>query len=240
MFDFLTLFRPRPPQAAPVVAAVAAPPSPVSTSSIPLDAMTFVEAEEDGSPAYYLKTESHWSWPGGASGPTIGVGYDCGYVTRQEAINDWSGIVDTPTLAAILLGVGLKGAEAQSFVAAHRNDITITWVKAVAEFTSHEVPKWLTRCRAALPNFDLLPGECQGAIFSLSYNRGTGGYDDPSQRDVEMREIKAAMIAKNFAAIPPLIESMRRLWPQGGDLWNRRMHEAQLFRKGLNLPASTS
>ena len=102
---------PAPPPPPPPASAVAAPaPSPVSPSSIPEEALTFVEVEEDGSPAYYTKVESHWDWPGGISGPTIGVGYDMGYVTKIEAIADWTGIVDDGTLAKILQGVGLQGS----------------------------------------------------------------------------------------------------------------------------------
>ena len=236
MFDFFSLFRPR-PAPAPVSLPVAAAPKTIAQPAggvIPADAMTFVEDEEDGSPAYYLKTEQNWSWPGGVSGPTCAVGYDCGYVTEAELRADWAGIVTDATLANMLKGVGLTGSKAHAFVNAHRHEILITWDQATAEFTKAEVPKWLTRCRAALPNFDDLPGECQGALFSLSYNRGTGGYDDPSQRDLEMREIKAAMVAKNFAAIPAYIESMARIWPPStSDLARRRVHEAALFRQGL-------
>lgn len=240
MFDFFSLFRPRP---VPLQVAIAVPAAPkiVTPSSglIPTDAMTFVEDEEDGSPAYYLKTEQNWSWPGGVSGPTAGVGYDFGYVTEAEAKADWTSIVSDATLANMLKGVGLKGRIAQSFVAAHRHEILVTWDQATTEFTKAEIPKWLARCRAVLPNFDDLPGECQGALFSLSYNRGTGGYDDPGSRDLEMREIKAAMIAKNFAAIPAYIESMARLWPPAtSDLARRRVHEADLFRQGLVAPVA--
>jgi GH24 family phage-related lysozyme (muramidase) len=235
MFDFFSLFRPRPaptpvPIPAPAAPKIVAP----APSVIPADAMTFVEDEEDGSPAYYLKTEQNWSWPGGVSGPTCAVGYDCGYVTEAELRADWSGIVTDATIASMLKGVGLKGTPAKAFVAAHRHEISITWDQATAEFTKAEVPKWLVRCRAVLPNFDDLPGDCQGALFSLTYNRGTGGYDDPGSRYLEMREIKAAMIAKNFAAIPAYIESMARIWPPStSDLARRRVHEAALFRQGL-------
>jgi GH24 family phage-related lysozyme (muramidase) len=203
------------------------------SKSIPDDAITFVLDEEDGSPAYYVKTEEHWSWPGGVSGPTVGGGYDFGYVTVAEAQADWAGILDDATIERMIVAVGRRGAAAEAFVQAHRDEITITWDQAVAEFKTREVPKWLTRCRAALPNFDLLPGDCQGALFSLSYNRGTGGYADPGPRDLEMREIKAAMIAKNYAAIPAYLRSMKRLWPTVKDLQNRRDHEAALFEKGL-------
>jgi hypothetical protein len=41
--------------------------------------------------------------------------------------------------------------------------------------------------KAALPNYELLPADCKGSILSLSYNRGTGGFHDPSPRYAEMR-----------------------------------------------------
>jgi GH24 family phage-related lysozyme (muramidase) len=216
------------------------PPAPVwakepikSVSDIPDECITFIEAEEDGSPAYYVKHYQHFDWPHGASGPTIGVGYDCGYVTVKEATADWSGIVTDDAVAAICRAVGLRGEAAELFVKAHAGTVTITWDQAVAEFKQREVPKWLARCRAALPNFDELPPLCQGALLSLTYNRGSGGYDDPSPRDSEMRAVKADMAEKKFGNIPLQIVSMRRLWPRGGDLWNRRTHEAALFQKGL-------
>ena len=232
---FLSLLKPAPAASTTTMqdAPTPAPAAPEPSASIPDDALTFIEDEEDGSPGYYVKTEEHWSWPGGVSGPTLAVGYDCGYVTVAEAEADWTGIVDAATVQKIVAAVGHRGAAADAYVATHRGEITITWDQAIAEFKAREVPKWLARCRAALPNFDELHGDCQGALFSLSYNRGTGGYDDPGPRDLEMREIKAAMVAKNFAAIPALILSMQRLWPRGGDLWKRRAHESMLFEQGL-------
>ena len=234
--SFLSLLKPAPvPAPPPVVVPPKAAPTIALALPLPDDALTFVESEEDGSVAYYVKTEAHWDWPGGVSGPTIGVGYDMGQVTRAEAIADWTGIVDPATLTLILAAVGLQGSHAQAFVQAHRNEITITWNQAIAEFKEREVPKWLDRCRRALPNFDLLPGDCQGAIFSLSYNRGVGGYsDDIHPRFREMYEIKSLMEQKLFKEIPAEILAMQRLWPAGGDLWKRRAHEAALFQKGLD------
>jgi hypothetical protein len=242
--SFLSLLKPSPaslltppvvekPNVAPAVA-----PAPVHASPLPEDALTFVETEEDGSPAYYVKTEAHWDWPGGISGPTIGVGYDLGQVTRAEAIADWTGIVDAATLALIIVPVGFQGAQAQAFVRAHHDEITITWNQAITEFKVREIPKWLTRCRAALPNFDLLHGDCQGALFSLTYNRGPGGYSDNIHpRNREMYAIKQAMVAKNFKAIPALILAQQYLWPAVKDLRDRRAHEAVLFQKGIDAAA---
>ena len=53
-----------------------------------------------------------------------------------------------------------------------------------------------------------------------------------------MRNIKAHMATKAFNLIPNEFLAMRRLWPKGGDLWNRRTHEALLFRDGLIPPGT--
>lgn len=206
---------------------------------IPDEALTFVEAEEDGSEGYYTRHYTHFDWPLGASGPTIAMGYDCGYVTEAEIDSDWTGIIDAKRIVIVKSACGLKGQLAHTFVANHGTSITITWDEALQEFKTREVPKWIARIKAVLPNFDNLPPLCKGAIFSLCYNRGTGGFNDPSPRDAEMRQIKQLMISQNFKAIPGQIQAMRRIWPPAGsDLWNRRIHEATLFQKGLNLLAT--
>ena len=56
-----------------------------------------------------------------------------------------------------------------------------------------------------------------------------------------MRNIRAHMAAKRFDLVPGEFLAMRRLWPVGKDLWNRRTHEALLFRDGLvPFPPATS
>ncbi len=46
---------------------------------------------EISSGAYYKKSLSHPIWPGGASGITIGIGYDLGYNSAQQIRKDWTG-----------------------------------------------------------------------------------------------------------------------------------------------------
>lgn len=197
--------------------------------------VSFIIGQEDGDQQYYQRTEEHWDWPGGSSGPTIGVGYDCGYVTREECTTDWTGIVDDDTLANILRGVGITGDKAHIFVNNNRHDVTVTWAQAVNEFTNRELPKWENRCRLVLPNFDLLSGDCCAAITSLSYNRGTGGYRSTLPRYKEMNEIYDYMKSGKFAYIPTAIASMQRLWPTSFDLRRRRQLEAGLFIEGMSL-----
>jgi hypothetical protein len=195
-------------------------------------AILLIVTEEDGDQNYYLKTESHFSWPGGSSGPTIGVGYDCGYETEMDISVDWSPFIGSERTAILTAAAGIKGAAAQQFVAAHRGEITITWNEALAQFESHELPKWEAIVAQHLPNTEKISGDCYGSLTSLTYNRGPS-YDSPGSRYVEMRNIKAHMAAERFDLIPNEFLAMRRLWPVGSDLWNRRGHEALLFRDGL-------
>jgi GH24 family phage-related lysozyme (muramidase) len=198
------------------------------------DAVNLIVTEEDSGQAYYTKHYQHFEWPAGASGPTVGIGYDCGYVTPNDLRKDWSGIVSDATIAALLKACGLKGSAAHAFVQQHGNSVTIPWDQAMQQFSQREMPKWEARVALALPNTPLLSGDSFGALVSLSYNRGTGGFHDPSARFSEMRAITVHMAAKQFDKIPGEFLSMRRLWPQGGGLWNRRGHEAALFSRGLN------
>jgi GH24 family phage-related lysozyme (muramidase) len=195
--------------------------------------INLIVTEEDSGQAYYTHHYSHFEWPEGASGPTVGIGYDCGYSTPEQIQKDWSGIISDPMVSVLMHAAGLKGEAAHMFVRTHGGSVTITWVQAMDEFDRRELPKWEAACRKALPNYDLLPPDCAGAIDSLAYNRGAGGFRMAGDRYREMRAITAHMEAKEFSKIPGEYLSMRRLWPVGGDLWRRREHEASLFRQGL-------
>lgn len=196
------------------------------------DAFNLIVTEEDSDAAYYTRHYQHFDWPQGASGPTIGIGYDCGYVTAAEARADWDGIVDDIAIGAIVAACGIRGEAASAFVHAHGASVTITWDQAIAEFRNREVPKWIGRVSASLTNLDKLSSDSLGALVSLAYNRGCS-FDLPGARYAEMRAIMALMASQNFAKIPAEFLSMQRLWPKGGDLWRRRAHEAALFGKGL-------
>lgn len=200
-------------------------------------AVLLLVTEEDGDQNYYLKFEQHFSWPGGSSGPTVGVGYDCGYETIGSIRADWAGFIDQARIDVLVTAAGCKGSAGAAFVAAHRRAITISWDESLTQFKGHELPKWEAIVQNHLPNTDKLSGDSFGAITSLTYNRGPS-YDLPGSRYLEMRNIKAHMAALRFDLIPNEFLSMRRLWPRGGDLWNRRGHEALLFRDGLITPTT--
>ena len=202
-------------------------------SEISQAAIDLIVDEEVSSEAYYSKLYQHWDWPEGASGPTIGIGYDCGYCTPDEIRTDWSGLVPDDMVAEIAKASGIRGEAAHNFVLKHKGSVTIPFSVAMKQFVDRELVKWIKRTRAVLPNTDKLSPDSFGALVSLAYNRGAGVFIDPGARYAEGRSIRAHMAAENFKAIPADILSMQRLWPRGNGVWRRRAHEAALFQKGL-------
>lgn len=198
-------------------------------------AFDLIVAEEVSSQAYYTKHYQNFEWPGGASGPTVGIGYDCGYCTKEEIARDWDGILDGHSIAMLQAAAGKKGAAGQAFVAANGRSVTIPWAAAIKEFEKREIPKWEARTDKSLPNTELLSGDSYGALVSIAYNRGTGGFTASGDRYTELRNIRSMMIAKNFTGIPAQIRSMKRLWNNG--LVGRREREAKLFERGLQVEA---
>ena len=199
------------------------------------EADALIVNEETGGQAYYEKTELHPDYPGGASGVTIGNGYDCGYSTAGDIATDWGPYLPADAVAALASIAGIHGSPAQSHaVALHW--ITVPWDAAQAVYHLRDIPKWVATCRRNLPNFDKLNGDCKGVEVSIAFNRGAS-FDLPGDRYREMRAIKAHMIAGQFDLIPAEIRSMKRLWPLGtpdhADLTARREHEAVLFEQGL-------
>lgn len=198
-------------------------------------AIDLIVREEVSSKAYYERHYTHPEWPGGASGVTVGIGYDLGYASVAKINADWIGKVNNDTLAAMVECAGVKGEAAKTLSARMHNRITVSWDAGMAVFMGRDVPSWIAATVRSLPNCDLLSETCLGVIVSLNYNRGTGGYTSAGDRYTEMRGIKQAMASKRFDAIPALLDSMARLWP-GSGVSGRRHREADLFRAGLKEP----
>lgn len=198
------------------------------------DATDLIVNEEVGGQRTYTRNDSHFTWPGGASGPTVGIGYDLGYVGRQEMESDWGGIVPQEAIDTMRSAIGLTGTAARQFVQRRGSSLTIPWDQAMQEFSDREVPKWVTKVRQHLPNYDRLSPGSRGALVSLAYNRGPS-FDAPGTRFAEMRAIKQHMSLQQYALIPDDFRSMKRLWiGQGLDgLLSRRDSEATLFERGL-------
>jgi peptidoglycan hydrolase-like protein with peptidoglycan-binding domain len=198
-------------------------------------AMSMIVFFEVSSEETYNKLYRPPTWPGGASGVTIGIGYDCGFETAAQIASDWGQYLTADMISKLGAAAGMTGARAQVETHKIRNAVSVSWTAAMAVFQNHDMPKWEALVEKALPNCDLLSGDSFGSLVSLAYNRGAS-FNGAGDRYLEMREIHANMADKNFAAIPGNIRSMQRLWPNVPGLQSRRRQEADLFEKGLREP----
>ena len=173
------------------------------------------------------------SWPGGASGVTLGGFYDCGQQSALRIAKDWSCLPDI-TISRLMSYAGTSGAAAQRLaLSAQDIDIDLEIAKKVFAIV---VDRYADITRKAFDNCELLSGDSFGALVSLVFNRGADMIDTPngSNNRLEMRQIRDAMSAQNFDLVPGFILAMQRLWPINSDLWRRRAEEADLFTSGLH------
>jgi hypothetical protein len=172
--------------------------------------------------------------PGGQSGITVGIGYDCGYSTASVIRDDWRGKIPDAAVVTLCTVAGLKGRAAQHRLASVRSKVDVPWGAALDVFSNVSIPKYLRACHV-LPNFDELSPNCKGVLLSLVYNRGAS-FSQAGPRYAEMRNIKVLMEARKFSGIPNELRKMKRLWitPSVRGVAIRREQEARLFEDGLS------
>lgn len=187
-----------------------------------------LEYETGGGKEYYTKYLSKFTWPGGASGPTIGIGIDCGYYTPQELDNIFSFLEDNQ-LDLVKQASGKKGSAGKEYTKVLRKEgITVSWEKAEEIFTKYTWPKFTRLAEKAFPDLNKLHPDAYGAIVSIVFNRGTAMKGDSRK---EMRNIRAYVQEKNYKKIAQEIRNMKRLWVGKNldGLLTRREAEASLM-----------
>jgi hypothetical protein len=198
-------------------------------------AFDLIVAEEVSSKDYYIKHYQHPEWPQGASGVTVGIGYDLGYSSRAKIAADFGPYIPADMLAVMQRCSGVNGGSAASLLGSVKSSIIIPWDVAIKVFSERDVPQWVAQVKRACPGADKLNSTCLGVIVSLAYNRGAGGFNSGGDRNLEMREIKDCIASGDIAQIPSLFRSMARIWPGVSGLQGRRRREAALFEKGIAL-----
>lgn len=196
-------------------------------------AFDLIVAEEvGGGEDYYTAHYQRPERPGGASGITIGIGFDCGFSTATQIGTVWAAL-PPPMVTTLQSVAGLTGSSAQARLASVRS-VIVPWSVAIDVFSNVDLPKWVNIVKMHLPNTDKLSPDCLGVLVSLTYNRGPS-FDAAGDRYAEMRAIKAHMASCQFDRIPGDLRSMKRLWTTQSvrGVARRRDHEAALFQKGL-------
>jgi len=186
---------------------------------------------EISSEAYYNKKLKHPAWPGGASGVTIGIGYDLGYGSAAQMRRDWGGRISDVDLKTLEKVCRLKGKDAQAKMALQSiRAVTVPLESASQVFYLASLPDYATKCLKAYPGVAKLPADAQSALLSLVFNRGTSKSGSTRR---EMKAITQLIENKDLDGISDQVLSMKRLWEGKGldGLLSRRDREASLIRK---------
>ena len=172
------------------------------------------------------------SWPGGASGLTIGIGYDCGYNSKEQIQRDWATYCNGNLLAVLLNSSGIKGESAKRLITPVTRTLRITKDAAIAVFENSTLPRFEKLALNTYPGLDQLPEDVQGAITSLVFNRGASLKGD-SRR--EMAELVPLIESGDLQGIADTIRRMTRLWEGKGlhGLITRRNNEAGIIESSI-------
>lgn len=184
---------------------------------------------EISSPAYYKRRLQKPVWPGGASGVTIGIGYDLGYHRDYHIRRDWSAFVSDSDLQKLIAVAGKKGAAAKAATAKLKN-IRISYASAAQVFSDSTLPRYAQATKKTFKGIEHCVPDVQAAILSLVYNRGTRL---SGSKRKEMKAIQGLIKQQDYAAIAKQILAMKRLWENTNlkGLLKRRDDEAKLVAK---------
>ncbi len=187
---------------------------------------------EISSETYYNRRLRHPVWPGGASGITIGIGYDLGYNSPAQIRREWQGRIADRELEALQAVARKRGDEARALLD------TVGWVDVPLEaarkvFFTSTLPKYALMTREAYPGVEKLPADAQAMLLSLVYNRGTR-MSGSSRR--EMKEIQDLVPRADLAAIALQVRAMKRLWDKQAlaGLHTRRDKEAAMIESAAH------
>jgi hypothetical protein len=176
------------------------------------EARDLIITEEVSSKAVYNQRYRHPEWPGGASGITIGIGYDVGAGVKNKAQlhKDWDGKIPVEMITVLEPSIGITGTRARKRLSSVRPEVDGPWEAAISVFDGVDLPRWHSLCKKALPNFETLSPVCKGALVSLAYHRSIS-FSKKGERYTEMRRIRALMAKKDFEKIPAEFRKMQCL-----------------------------
>ena len=168
-------------------------------------------------------------WPGGASGVTLGPGYDMRHRSSAEIVRDLTAVgVDRASAQAVSRASGLAGSAARDFVARHRGLVDISAAQETA-LLRNVVPGYAEAVAEAV-RIPLTQNQFD-ALVSFAFNIGLPAFRDSTL----LRRLNAG----NLAAVP---SEMRRWNKSDGQvvqgLVNRR--EAEIAQFETQSPASAA
>jgi len=187
-----------------------------------------LQYEVGGGKSYYEKYLSKFTWPGGASGPTIAIGVDCAYYSESELAEIFS-FLAKDQIKQIQGASGKSGEKGKEYAKSLRAaGIIVNWDKALDIFQKLTWPKFTKLAEKTFPGLADLHPDAYGAIISLVFNRGTSLKGDSRK---EMVNIKNLIPKKDYKKIAKEFRNMKRIWVGKSldGLLERREAEAKLI-----------
>ena len=193
--------------------------------------VTFIAREEVSDASTYRKKYCTPTVPPFPSGITIGIGYDCRFVRRDDLLADWGDVLPVFMIERLETALGRIGSPALRDQMA---GVVVPLGAAMRVFAQRSLPKYLEQTRIIYPQVadDVLTAAQRTALVSLVYNRGT---DLTGDRRREMRSIREWLALGQIDRVADEFESMIRLWnaATAPGLILRRQAEATLWRSGF-------
>jgi hypothetical protein len=189
-----------------------------------------LQYEVGGGKSYYEKYLSKFTWPGGASGPTIAIGVDCAYYSELELAKIFS-FLSKDQLDQIKKASGQSGERGKEYAKILRAaGIIVNWDRALDIFQKLTWPKFTKLAEKTFPGLEDLHPDAYGAIISLVFNRGTSLKGDSRK---EMVNIKNLIPKKDYKKIAKEFRNMKRIWfgKNLDGLLDRREAEAELIEQ---------
>ena len=185
---------------------------------------------ETGGPGYYQARLQRPTVPPGASGITIGIGYDLGYNTPAQIRADWAGVLPDPQVERLAGVAGRTGASARAALSRVR-DIIIPWGAAVQVYEGRTVPRFAKLTVATYPGILATHPHIQGVILSTTFNRGSAL--TPYCRRAELVWTRDDLRAGKTSRLGDYQLAMRRLWPSIPGLQKRYAAHSGLIQNAL-------
>lgn len=196
------------------VDSITSEPLPAPDTSIDPAVVALVVRWEVGSPAQYVRRYQGVICPGGASGPTVGIGFDLGHNTQAAIRAAWA---SSPHVDALASGSGVVGPDACKAWRAQHHGIRTPYDDAIRTFTAHDWPRYSAMAeRAYRRGWEGLTYPHQAALTSNGYNRG---FSFLGSRRTEMRHVRDTCVPGNNAPCTAgQLRASCRVWDSQPDI----------------------
>ena len=204
-----------------------AEPDPIGGLTITDGGVDLIVHFEVGGQAYYRKAYRRPIWPRGASGVTVGIGYDVGYNSKAQIRRDWCGRLPASMVDALVSCAGIKGSSARYHQQRIKYLVDVPLDAAMEVFKQRTLPRFAGITKRTFQTIERAKPCIQDMMLSQTYNRGssTKGH---SRRHVLWQARASAK--GQYYALPIYCRESKIVWANKPSIrrgiWRRRDAEA--------------